>query len=124
MLYVKQIGDKTLHTPPANADLLQLTLVKNYINILHETENLYGGVGIACNQCANISSPVKIFITGIDDEKARAAAQKRYPNETIPYTTIMLNPIIISYSQEMYYPTFGEGCLSVAGCMRGKVKRH
>ncbi len=36
----------------------------------------------------------------------------------------MVNPIIISYSKEVYYPANGEGCLSVLGPMRGKVRRH
>lgn len=124
MLKVRQIGDAQLHTPSSNADLTQSHLLQSYITILHEVNNLYGGVGIACNQCVGISNPIRLFLVGVDDQTARIAAQARYPNETIPNITIMLNPKIVSYSQETYYPLYGEGCLSVLGPLRGKVQRY
>ena len=61
MLKVRQIGDAQLHIPSPNADLTQSHLLQSYITILQEVNNLYGGVGIACNQCAGISNPIKLF---------------------------------------------------------------
>ncbi len=61
MLHVRQIGDEILHTPPSKAGFIQHNLLQGYITTLQETENLYGGVGIACNQCAKISDPLQKF---------------------------------------------------------------
>ncbi|WP_341764161.1 peptide deformylase [Candidatus Tisiphia endosymbiont of Beris chalybata] len=124
MLKVRQIGDPQLHLVPAKADLSKIDLVQNYITILQEVKNLYGGVGIACNQCLEITNPIQLALVGVGDEKSKVEAQKRYPHEQIPSTTIMINPTIVGYSQETYYPTYGEGCLSVFGPIRGKVRRY
>jgi peptide deformylase len=67
---------------------------------------------------------VAIFLLGSDDEATRAAVAQRYPGETIPPAVLMINPEILRYGEETYFPTHGEGCLSVAGPIRGKVPRH
>ncbi|WP_163833075.1 peptide deformylase [Spartinivicinus ruber] len=121
-LRIRQVGDPILHQTPQPADLSSLPILANTIAIMKESLN--GGVGVACNQCSAIAEPVQIMIVGTDDEQLRQQAMERYPGETIPYITVMINPKITTVSQETYFPTSGEGCLSVFGPLRGKVKRH
>lgn len=123
-LDIRQIGDPILQHPTNTADYHDHNMLQYYLSIMSSASNKYGGVGISCNQCKNITAPVAISVIGTNDPKARAAAQKRYPGEEIPYATPVINLEIISYGNENYYPTYGEGCLSVYGSLRGKVKRY
>ncbi|MDE1465192.1 peptide deformylase [Spartinivicinus poritis] len=121
-LAIRQVGDPILHQSLKPADLSNLSAISAMISIMKESLN--GGVGVACNQCSAIKQPVQIMIIGTDDEQLRQQAMERYPGETIPHITVMLNPKMTSVSQETYFPISGEGCLSVFGPIRGKVKRH
>jgi len=123
-LPIRQIGDPILHARPAAVDFNLPDSFNAYCELLKEEQRLSGGVGIACNQYAAIAAPQALFWVGSDDEATRAAAALRYPGDTIPHATLMINPEILSYSDETYFPEHGEGCLSVAGPLRGKVRRH
>jgi peptide deformylase len=94
------------------------------INAMENRAHTLGGAGIACNQVAEIDAPVAILLIGTNDPATRDAIAQRYPGEIIPSSTLLINPRIVARSEESYFPTFGEGCLSVAGPMRGKVRRH
>ena len=121
---LRQIGDPILHARPTAVDFNQADSFSAYSDLLKQEQQLSGGVGIACNQYAAIAAPQALFWVGSDDEATRAAAALRYPGDTIPHATLMINPEILSYSAETYFPEHGEGCLSVAGPLRGKVRRH
>ncbi|TDR80711.1 peptide deformylase [Paludibacterium purpuratum] len=123
-LAIRQIGDPILHTPPPPVDFDQAGRLDEYSAILQNAQCSTGGVGIACNQSAAIAAPVAIFWAGTDDEAVREAARLRYPDATLPPAILMINPEILSYGAETYFPESGEGCLSVAGPIRGKVRRH
>ncbi|MBV8046707.1 MAG: peptide deformylase [Paludibacterium sp.] len=123
-LAIRQIGDPVLQVPPPQADVSQTATLMTYLAVLQKEQQQNGGIGIACNQCVAIAEPVAVVLLGTDDPATRAAAALRYPGETIPTATLMINPQILRYGEETYYPAHGEGCLSVAGPLRGKVKRH
>ena len=123
-LKVRQFGDQILHTAPKPVTLNEISKVESFIAIMKKIQKDYGGVGIACNQCNDIKDPLQIILIGSSDLTTREKAQKRYPTENIPHLFVMINPQIIEYSQEVYYPSHGEGCLSVCGAIRGKVQRH
>ena len=42
----------------------------------------------------------------------------------ISYETIVINPTIVRYGNETYFPIFGEDCLSVQDPILGKMKRY
>jgi len=121
---IRQIGDPVLHTPVACADVTGHSLLAAYSSILQQAQRVTGGIGIACNQCAAIAAPVALVQISTDDEATRRAAAQRYPGETLPEAEWMVNPEILALGNETYFPAHGEGCLSVAGPIRGKVKRH
>ncbi|WP_051229325.1 peptide deformylase [Paludibacterium yongneupense] len=123
-LNIRQIGDPVLHAVPARADFGDPDPIRDYAAQLEHCERSGGGVGVACNQCAAIATPLAMILVGTSDAATREAAQRRYPGDTIPAATLMINPEILAYSPETYYPGHGEGCLSVAGPIRGKVRRH
>lgn len=121
---IRQIGDDVLHTPVKLASFSDRDRILSCYEIMLNIQGKLGGAGIAANQCKDIEDPIQMIFIGTDDPDARAAASRRYPNSDIPNFTVLINPKIIEVSQEMYYPSFGEGCLSVVGPIRGKVKRH
>jgi len=121
---IRQIGDPVLHAAPGRADPGDAAGIEASATGLAEKEHRYGGVGIASNQCADIAVPLAIILVGSDDAATREAAQRRYPGETIPPATLMINPEIMRLDGERYFPPHGEGCLSVAGPIRGKVARY
>ena len=121
---IRQIGDPTLHTPTPLANIHEAKRVADNILVMKEDQKQYQGVGIACNQSVSVKDPLAIIIVGTPDEGIKEAAQKRYPDNPIPDAMIMLNPRLVSHGEETYYPEYGEGCLSVQGPIRGKVKRY
>lgn len=127
MLPIRQIGDTRLHQPTPKVDWslpdIQAT-IQQQLAVMKDNLYRYGGVGMAANQCAAISHPLQIIIIGTNDETARTQAATRYPLRHIPYETVMINPIIIQYAGEIYYPDTGEGCMSVMGGLRGRVARY
>lgn len=124
---VRQIGDDILHRSPQPVDWSNpqhIKQLKQDIQILEANLRETGGVGIAANQCADIPSPLQVIIIGTNDKKNRELAVQRYPNQEIPYETVLVNPTIIAHGKDVYYPKTGEGCLSLAGSLRAKVKRY
>ena len=69
------------------------------------------GVGIAAPQ---VSEPLRLFVIA-------GAASARYPGESETEPRVVINPEIVSVSQET--EKGWEGCLSVPG-IRGLVSRH
>jgi peptide deformylase len=121
---IRQIGDTILHSVPQTVDDLNDPSIEQAKDTMLACLAETGGVGIACNQCVEIEAPYQMTVIGVLDDEIRAQAQLRYPNEDIPSSLWMLNPKIIERSSEIYYPESGEGCLSVLGSLRGKVRRH
>jgi peptide deformylase len=124
--FVRQIGDHTLENVPVPVDFTTADWSEKAsatADLMFTALNECGGVGIAANQVTAIENPSQMCIIGIKGEKNRKNAQLRYPNESIPYPTLMLNPKILSLSYETYFPQ-AETCLSVFGNVRARVKRH
>ena len=121
---IRQIGDPILHQTPKPVDFSKLQQLQQYLDIMWHQLHITGGVGIACNQCAEIQEPWQMAIIGVADEQGLDRAQQRYPHEMIPPPFVIYNPHIESVSGEPYYPIHGEGCLSVAGPIRGREKRY
>lgn len=125
MLAIRCFGDAVLCAPTQKVDFTQRPDLQGIITKMKATHRDKGGVGIAANQCADIAPPApSIIIVGVMDEITRSKAQLRYPNIEIPDAKVMINPIIIERSPETYFPTYGEGCLSVPCTLRGKLARH
>ncbi len=121
---IRQIGDDVLHTPVKLASFSDRDKILTCYEIMLNIQEKLGGVGIAANQCKDIVEPIQMVFIGTDDPETRVAASKRYPNSDIPNFMVLINPRIIEFSHDTYYPAFGEGCLSVVGPIRGRVKRH
>lgn len=120
---IRCFGDDILFTPTHPVDFSDPEKIQAQIDIMLTTLYRLGGVGIAANQCAEISAPVpSIIIAGTSNPESRAKAQARYPDKAIPAAEVYINPIILEYSAEIYFP--GEGCLSVPCAIRGKAARH
>jgi peptide deformylase len=122
---IRQIGDKILHETPEKVDFKnpKWNLNKVYEQMLADLEET-GGVGVAANQSAAYKNPPSMTIVGIPNDKVRKIAQKRYPDEELPDAIVLINPEIINFSDETYFPKHGEGCLSVMGSLRARVPRH
>lgn len=121
---VRQMGDDILESAVPLAELKDTDKIKNDIDIMSTNQKIYGGIGISSNQCADIANPTRIAIIGSNDPQLREKIQIRYPHEVIPYETVVINPVIVNYGKEIYFPEDGEGCLSVQGKIRGKVQRY
>ena len=123
-LAIRQIGDDVLHTKVKLADLADRDTILSTYEIMQNSQKTNGGVGLAANQCKKIKDPIQKIFIGTDDPEIREAIKKRYPNSKIPSFMVMINPKILEYSEETYFPEYGEGCLSIIGPLRGKIKRH
>lgn len=121
---IRQISDPILHTALPHVDFDQQPDLDGLLVIMTRQLRDGAGVGIACNQCAEIAEPYNIMLIGINDHDNRERAQQRYPDEVVPHETAMINVNITHYSDETYFPEAGEGCLSVHGPLRARVKRH
>lgn len=123
---IRQIGDPVLHQEAKDVSCFdgdEGDALKAQLEILKK--NLYqtGGVGIAANQCSEISIPYKIILSGVDyeNEEHVTKALTRYPTALFPRMKVMVNPVILSLDDEC--SEFSEGCLSVCGSIRGQVRR-
>lgn len=123
---IRIIGNSVLHKIPRAVDWkspADVSQVKNDIVVMKRLLRESMGVGISSNQCAPITDPLQIILVGTDDEACRALAKKNYPDREIPHVRVMINPQIIQLSGEIFFPAFGESCLSVKGAVRGQVPR-
>ena len=124
-LLTRQIGDCILHVRTRDVDFSkdQIKIAQDFEKMMETLRHLKG-VGIASNQCADIEDPMRMTIIGTDNEEIRQIFTEAFPEDNLPLPFVMINPEILDYSQETYYPDQGEGCLSVLGSIRGKVQRH
>jgi peptide deformylase len=123
---IRIIGNEVLHRVPKPVDWNSsehVAQLKKDIPLMKTLLRESMGVGISSNQCAPIKDPLQIILVGTDDEACIALAKKNYPNREIPPVTVMINPRITQLSGEIFYPEFGESCLSVKGAVRGQVPR-
>lgn len=124
-MQIRQIGDSVLHSIPRAVDFeSDGKKVQHDYEILERDLHKFAGVGIAANQCAEIKEPLQMMIVGTSLPQVRESAKLRYPDQEIPNETLMVNPKIIAYQGDVYYPEMGEGCLSVYGSLRAKMPRH
>lgn len=120
--FIRQIGDAVLQSKVPAFDWQNKEELNSLLQIMEKRLIEAGGVGIACNQCAEIAAPKAVVIVGTFDEALKTVAKARYPDRAIPDAMVMVNPKIQQYKGETYYP--GEGCLSVKGGLRGRVQRY
>lgn len=114
LLEVLQVGNPILRQIAQPIDRLNepmQTLIDNLIENLMETLLQSNGVGIAAPQ---VAASYRLLIIA-------SRPNPRYPNAPEMEPTVMINPRIISTSDEMVKDW--EGCLSVPG-IRGLVPRH
>lgn len=114
---IRVIGDPVLHQPgipfPENATLEDHQELQRQIHLAKELLVTTGGAGIAANQCAAIDKPYCFAIVGVfyDIPEQVSKVEKRYPKVNFPRASIMVNPTIISMSQDSQ--DFNHACLSV-----------
>lgn len=123
---VRVIGDPVLHHAgvvfPENATQAEWNELYRQIDVAKEIVIATGGGGIAANQCVEAGdTPYQLAIVGVFNNNPLYVANlaKRYPNVKFPNAMIMINPKIISCSEQKV--NFSHGCLSVPGCMRGEI---
>lgn len=114
---IRVIGDPVLHRPgslfpidPTQEEQQELVRqIECAKSVLIKTS----GAGIAANQCSGITDPYRFTIVGIFDDIPEhvAGVARRYPGTLFPSAKIMVNPVIISFSEETQ--NFNHACLSV-----------
>jgi peptide deformylase len=111
ILNIAELGDPVLRQNAIAIVDIQDPNLQNLIDSLIETAKVANGVGIAAPQ---VSQSYRLFIVA-------SCPNPRYPNAPIMEPTAMINPKIISHSEEIVKDW--EGCLSVPG-KRGLVPRY
>lgn len=107
---IAQLGEPILRNKAQTVTKIDANILE-FIDSLTATAIALAGVGIAAPQ---ISQPYRLFIVA-------SHPCDRYPNAPTMPPTAMINPRILSYSEEMVKDW--EGCLSVPG-IRGLVPRY
>ncbi|MDA2921112.1 peptide deformylase [Desulfobacterota bacterium AH_259_B03_O07] len=110
LLEITQLGDPILRTKAEHVDDIQDNLIQRLIDDLIYTVGVVNGVGIAAPQ---LSESLRIFIMA-------SHPNPRYPEAPLMDPIAIINPGIISYSDDINKDW--EGCLSIPG-MRGLVPR-
>lgn len=111
VLEIAELGQHVLREKAADIDNVGDPAVQEFIDNLIETGVDSNGVGIAAPQ---VFEPYRIFIIN-------SRPNPRYPNAPEIGPMAIINPEIISYSEEK--DKDWEGCLSIPG-IRGLVPRH
>jgi peptide deformylase len=111
LLSIIKLGNPNLRQPSSLVANLQDEDVQQLIDNLIATAVNANGVGIAAPQ---VATSCRLFIVA-------SRPNQRYPNAPEMEPTAMINPKIISHSQEIVKDW--EGCLSVPG-VRGLVPRY
>ena len=109
ILDIAELGNPILRCQAQSIDKSEPKILQ-LIDDLIATAELNNGVGIAAPQ---VSQSYRLFIVA-------SRPSIRYPQAPIMKPTAMINPLILSYSQEMVKDW--EGCLSIPG-LRGLVPR-
>lgn len=108
---VVKLGNKQLATPSLPVENSKTSDLFDLIKDMQDTMKEKGGVGIAAPQ---IGCNQRVIMFGFDKNE-------RYPNEKPVPFTILINPVIETFSDEMI--DGWEGCLSIPG-LRGLVPRY
>ena len=111
VLEIAEMGNPVLRERASEIEDIHDPGVQNFIDDLIATGINANGVGIAAPQ---VNIPKRIFIMS-------SSPNIRYPNAPVMEPTAVINPEIISYSDETVKGW--EGCLNIPG-LRGLVPRH
>lgn len=111
VLEIAELGNPALRERATEVEDIHDPGIQNFIDVLIVTGLNANGVGIAAPQ---VCVPKRIFIIS-------SRPNIRYPNAPVMEPTAIINPEIISYSEETVKEW--EGCLSIPG-IRGLVPRH
>ncbi|MCK5391456.1 MAG: peptide deformylase [Deltaproteobacteria bacterium] len=111
ILEIAELGHPVLRERASEIENLGDQEIQNFIDDLIATAIDSNGVGIAAPQ---VFEPKRIFIIS-------SRPNVRYPNAPEMGPTALINPEIISFSEEKEKDW--EGCLSIPG-IRGLVPRH
>jgi len=111
ILEIAELGHPILRQRATQVENLEDEEIQNFIDDLIATAIEANGVGIAAPQ---VYEPKRIFIIS-------SRPNVRYPNAPEMEPTAIINPEIISFSEEKERDW--EGCLSIPG-IRGLVPRH
>ena len=84
---IRIIGDAILHRPVPAVSLADPVRLQQIMVTMLACLRAQGGIGLACNQCANIDAPVAILLIGTDDPVTRQLAVDRYPDMVLPRST-------------------------------------
>jgi peptide deformylase len=111
VLEIAELGQPVLREKSLDIENIEDPAVQEFIDDLIETAIESNGVGIAAPQ---VFEPYRIFIIN-------SRPNPRYPEAPEMGPVAIINPEIISYSEEKEKDW--EGCLSIPG-IRGLVPRH
>jgi len=113
LLKIARLGHPIIRdqAEPVSKEQLQTPEIQNLIDSMIETMRDANGVGIAAPQ---VHSPKRMIIIEVSPDNPR------YPQQGSIPLTVIVNPIIVSQSDN--YEQGWEGCLSVPD-LRGKVPR-
>ena len=114
VLPLRQIGDPFLRVAarPVARDELADAETQQFIDDLIETKRAANGAGLAANQVGDLR---RIAVVEVE------AGNPRYPYKPPFPLTVLVNPHIVSASDELI--TINEGCLSVPD-LRGELPRR
>lgn len=108
---ITELGNPVLRRRAGEVEDPRDPRVQELIDDMIATAAQAGGVGIAAPQ---VSEPLRVFVIA-------GAESPRYPGESGTEPRVVINPEIVSVSEET--EKGWEGCLSVPG-IRGLVPRH
>ncbi|MBD1831167.1 peptide deformylase [Cyanobacteria bacterium FACHB-472] len=111
ILQISQLGNPTLRQQAQNIENVRDERIQKLIDNLISTVAQANGVGIAAPQ---VAQSYRLFIVA-------SRPNPRYPNAPEMEPTAILNPKVISHSDEVVKGW--EGCLSIPG-IRGLVPRY
>lgn len=114
ILKVPRLGHPVLRAPAKDVPAAEIKSpeFQRLIDDMIETMREYNGVGIAGVQ---VHVPKRVAVIEVRED------QRRYPEAPVIALTVLVNPAIVSKSEEKAEDW--EGCLSVPD-MRGLVPRH
>lgn len=113
ILKVARLGHPIIRmvAEPVPSDAIRTREIQRFIDDMIETMHEYDGVGLAATQ---VHVPIQIAVLEVH-------GNPRYPDAPDVPLTVLINPKIVSASEEMVEDW--EGCLSVID-LRGRVPRH
>lgn len=110
-LPIIELGNPILHQPAAQVENVGDEHLQTLIDALLVTVHQSNGVGIAVPQ---VGASCRLFIVA-------SRPNLRYPHAPTMEPTVMINPKILSHSEQQV--AGWEGCLSVPG-LRGSIQRY